>query len=184
MNIAQGLPLGQLCPENFCLATLGPVLRRLAQDVAHGRGFFAFRGLDPSRYSKSRNIVIYVGIASYIGNRCGRQDEYGNMLCQYAKVYSKMQKILTPAVHLTDLGSTAAPDNERQAPYSSVGQVSIPSSPLKPESNKLVRWSSRSTPTRAASLVCTLSKKPPMEAKAKLPLLGISTISFEGSGQI
>jgi len=27
-------------------------------------------------------------------------------------------------VHLTDLGSAAAPENERQAPYSNVGQVS------------------------------------------------------------
>jgi hypothetical protein len=27
-------------------------------------------------------------------------------------------------VHLTDLGPAAAPDNERQAPYSNVGQVS------------------------------------------------------------
>jgi hypothetical protein len=27
-------------------------------------------------------------------------------------------------VHITDLGSAAAPENERQAPYSNVGQVS------------------------------------------------------------
>jgi hypothetical protein len=97
---------------------------------------------------------------------------------------AKCKRFLTPAVHLTDLGSMAAPDNERQAPYSSVGQVRMPSSLLKAESNKLVRLSSRSTRTRVASSVCTLLKKPPMEAKARLPLLGISTISFEGSGQI
>lgn len=31
---------------------------------------------------------------------------------------------LQDTVHLTDLGPEAAPDNERQAPYSNVGQVS------------------------------------------------------------
>jgi len=38
----------------------------------------------------------------------------------------KVRRILADSneVHLTDLGSTAAPENERQAPYSSVGQVS------------------------------------------------------------
>jgi hypothetical protein len=40
---------------------------------------------------------------------------------------------LTRTVHLTDLGSSAAPDSERQAPYSSVGQVS---SHLKPCEDK------------------------------------------------
>ena len=38
----------------------------------------------------------------------------------------KVRRILADSneVHLTDLGSTAAPEKERQAPYSSVGQVS------------------------------------------------------------
>jgi hypothetical protein len=58
----------------------------LAEEITNGRGFFVLRGLDPTRYSKFKNIVIYVGIASYIGNRFGRQDEYGNMLREYAKL--------------------------------------------------------------------------------------------------
>jgi hypothetical protein len=57
----------------------------MGREIADGRGFFAVRGMDPTRYSKFKNIVLYVGIASYIGNRYGRQDEYGNMLCKYAK---------------------------------------------------------------------------------------------------
>lgn len=80
----QGLPIGQICPQNFRLATLGPILGRLAKEVANGRGFFVLRGLEPTRYSKFKNLVLYVGIASYIGNRYGRQDEFGNMLCKYA----------------------------------------------------------------------------------------------------
>jgi hypothetical protein len=96
----------------------------LAKEITNGRGFIVLRGLDPTRYSKSKNIVIYVGIASYIGNRFGRQDEYGNMLREYAKLQKGCAVGLICVVHLTDLGSAAAPDNERQAPYSSVSQVS------------------------------------------------------------
>ena len=121
----QGLDFGQICPKTFPLATLGPVLSHLAQEVAHGRGFFAIRGIDPKRYSKHENLALYAGIASYIGNRVGRQDEYGNMLCEYV-VY--LEALLIGVVHLTDLGSTVAPDIERQAPYSSVGQVNVASS--------------------------------------------------------
>jgi hypothetical protein len=64
----------------------------LAKEIANGRGFFVLRGLDPMRYSKFKNIVIYVGIASYIGNRFGRQDEYGNMLREYAKLQKVVQQ--------------------------------------------------------------------------------------------
>jgi len=71
----------------------------------NGVGFFHIRGLDPNRYSNKTNLVIYLGISTYIGGKLGRQDERGNML-----------------LHLTDLGSEAGPDNERQAPYSNVGQ--------------------------------------------------------------
>jgi hypothetical protein len=85
-NIAQGLPIEQICPETFPLTTLAPILRRLAKEITNGRGFVVLRGVEPRRYSKFKNIVIYVGIASYIGNRFGRQDEYGNMLREYAKL--------------------------------------------------------------------------------------------------
>lgn len=89
----QGLSIGQIRPQNFRLATLGPLLDSIAREIANGRGFFIVRGLDPTRYSKFMNIVLYVGIASYIGNRYGRQDEYGNMLCEYAKPQKAVQPV-------------------------------------------------------------------------------------------
>jgi hypothetical protein len=89
----QGLPIGQICPKNFRLATLGPVLSGLAKEVADGRGFFVLRGLEPTRYSKFKNVVLYAGIASYIGNHYGRQDEYGNMLCKYANAPEAAQMV-------------------------------------------------------------------------------------------
>jgi hypothetical protein len=38
------------------------------------------RGLDPKRYSNETNLVLYLGISTYIGGKLGRQDERGNML--------------------------------------------------------------------------------------------------------
>lgn len=83
----------QICPQTFRLPTLGPLLGRSAKQIATGRGFFALRGLEPARYSNFKNVVLYVGIASYIGNRYGRQDEYGNMLGQYARSSTTTQLV-------------------------------------------------------------------------------------------
>lgn len=47
-------------------------------------------------------------------------------------------------VHLTDLGSAAAPESERQAPYSNVGQVSDP--------NEIEREVLRSNPISSLSI--------------------------------
>ena len=45
-----------------------------------GRGFFVLRGLTPSRYSPHDNVVVYAGMASYVAQRRGRQDEKNNYL--------------------------------------------------------------------------------------------------------
>lgn len=102
---ASGIPLQNLSQESFPLPALGDKLKALATELTSGVGFFHIRGLDPQRYSNRMNVVLYLGISSYIGKKRGRQDELGNML-----------------LHLTDLGSAAAPESERQAPYSNVGQ--------------------------------------------------------------
>ncbi|KAG4442198.1 hypothetical protein IFR05_002308 [Cadophora sp. M221] len=100
-----GLPLDGVSQESFPLPTLGNELKTLARVLTDGVGFFRIHGLDSERYSSETNVIIYLGISSYIGAKRGRQDEYGNML-----------------LHLTDLGSSAAALNERQAPYSNVSQ--------------------------------------------------------------
>jgi len=91
--------------STFPLPTLGPKLMILAKELTSGVGFFLISGLDPRRYSNETNVMLYLGISTYIGEKRGRQDELGNML-----------------LHLTDLGAEACPENERQAPYSNVGQ--------------------------------------------------------------
>ena len=51
-----------------------------AQDAETFRGFFVLRGLTPTRYSPHDNVVVYTGMASYVAQRRGRQDEKNNYL--------------------------------------------------------------------------------------------------------
>jgi hypothetical protein len=75
-----GLPLEHISQDTFTLPTLGKKLEALAAELINGVGFFIIRGLDPQRYSNQVNVVIFLGISSYIGEKRGRQDELGNML--------------------------------------------------------------------------------------------------------
>ena len=64
---------GHLSPQTFALPILGPKLRRLSQRVHNEEGFFVLRGLQPWRYKRLENTIVYTGIASYIGNQRGVQ---------------------------------------------------------------------------------------------------------------
>ena len=75
-----GLPLERISQDTFTLPTLGKKLETLAAVLTNGVGFFIIQGLDPQRYSNQVNVVIFLGISSYIGEKRGRQDELGNML--------------------------------------------------------------------------------------------------------
>ena len=74
------LPFECISQESFLLPTLGDKLKTLAAELTSGVGFFHIRGLDPQRYSNLMNVILYLGISSYVGGRRGRQDELGNML--------------------------------------------------------------------------------------------------------
>jgi len=84
-------------------------------------------------------------------------------------------------VHLTDLGSTVAPDNVRQAPYSNVPQVT----PLPSPSSHFLANSvcSLSIPTPATSSHSTLSPLLRMVAVASSHPHGKSTTSSPRSTQ-
>lgn len=75
-----GLSFEYVSQESFPLPTLGNKLKALAAELTSGVGFFRVRGLDPQRYSNETNVVLYLGISTYIGAKRGRQDEFGNML--------------------------------------------------------------------------------------------------------
>jgi len=66
-------PLGSLSPSTFPLPALGPVLRKQAENLHSGRGFFVLRGFQPDRYPIEDNIIVYAGVSSYIGSIRGRQ---------------------------------------------------------------------------------------------------------------
>ncbi|RFN46997.1 hypothetical protein FIE12Z_8723 [Fusarium flagelliforme] len=77
---ALGLDGDLICRENFPLPVLGLKLDVIRLDVYQGKGFGLIRGLDPGDHSAVDLTMIYLGIQSYIANRCGQQDEKGNML--------------------------------------------------------------------------------------------------------
>jgi hypothetical protein len=79
-GIELDLPFEHVSPDSFPLPTLGSRLKTLARELTSGVGFFHIRGLDPQQYSNQTNVILYLGIAAYIGGQRGRQDEFGNML--------------------------------------------------------------------------------------------------------
>lgn len=64
----------------FPLPSLGAILFQYAIDLHRGKGFVNIRGLNPADYSPEDNILLFLGLSSYIGELRARQDEDGNML--------------------------------------------------------------------------------------------------------
>jgi len=87
-NISTGLKISkdEIRPSTFPLPSLKPLLDSVAEDIHLGQGIVIIRGLDPSKYSLEDNILIYAGIASYIGSTRGTQDEDGNILGWSAQI--------------------------------------------------------------------------------------------------
>jgi hypothetical protein len=77
-----GLYGSEVDQSTFPLPNLGPRLLQLALDIHNGKGFGAVRGLRPEDFSPEDNVIVFLGISSYIGAKRGRQDEEGNMLSE------------------------------------------------------------------------------------------------------
>ncbi|KAF1815432.1 Clavaminate synthase-like protein [Eremomyces bilateralis CBS 781.70] len=82
----------QVSPQNFRLPTLGPILLSLARKLHEGCGFFLLRGLDPCEFSTADNVLIFLGIASHIGNLRGRQNKNRHMLTHVTDVISPVPR--------------------------------------------------------------------------------------------
>ncbi|KAK1237317.1 hypothetical protein MKX08_002942 [Trichoderma sp. CBMAI-0020] len=65
---------------NFPLPKLAPQLAQCAKAIHEGRGFFVLKGLDGLDYPVEDSTIIYLGIASYIGDKRGLQDKKGTVL--------------------------------------------------------------------------------------------------------
>jgi hypothetical protein len=43
------------------------LLANISKELHEGRGFGVLRGLDPRKYKPAENVIIFAGIASYVG---------------------------------------------------------------------------------------------------------------------
>lgn len=73
-------------PSTFPLPTLGPRLDHVSEIIHEGRGFVVLRGLQPEKYSNLDNILLYLGVTSYIAETRGMQDFDGRMIRQYLPI--------------------------------------------------------------------------------------------------
>ncbi|KAJ6620306.1 hypothetical protein B0H10DRAFT_1946121 [Mycena sp. CBHHK59/15] len=69
-----GKPLGYIGRETFPLPTLAPELRKLAEVLYSGRGFFVLREIPVDKFSRRALAIVYAGISAHVGSGRGRQD--------------------------------------------------------------------------------------------------------------
>lgn len=62
-----GLPLNQLKAQHFPLPSLGLKLRERSMLLHKEKPFFLLRGIGPQWFSKRKNVIVFLGIASHIG---------------------------------------------------------------------------------------------------------------------
>lgn len=76
---------GSVSQQTFPLPSLASRLMRLARSVHEGSGFAVLRGLDTKQFSAEDNMVIYLGVCSWVGNQRGRRHHTQHLLqsCSY-----------------------------------------------------------------------------------------------------
>ncbi|KAL6920942.1 hypothetical protein FSHL1_004918 [Fusarium sambucinum] len=77
---ALGLDGDKVSADNFPLPNLSRRLRASAETLHLGKGFVVIRGIDGAKYTNEDSVTIFLGVASYIGDKRGLQDRKGNML--------------------------------------------------------------------------------------------------------
>lgn len=81
--LAQGIDGDLVDSTNFPLPNLRHTLRKLSLELHSGRGFCVIRDFKYEKYSVEDNMVIFLGIQSFIAETRARQDEKGNMIGGY-----------------------------------------------------------------------------------------------------
>lgn len=59
--------------STFPLPNLGPLLEGVAHDIHDGTGFSLVRGFNTQDYSEEDNLIIFLGLGSYVGSQRGKQ---------------------------------------------------------------------------------------------------------------
>ncbi|KAL2268901.1 hypothetical protein VTJ83DRAFT_3747 [Remersonia thermophila] len=88
----------------FPLPTLATQLERASHQVHQGQGFAIVRGPNPQNYTAEDNVIIFLGISSYLGEQRGVQDKKGSML-----------------THVTDSKIWTAPPEMRHGIHTTTG---------------------------------------------------------------
>ena len=65
--------------DEFPLATMADDVARMRQEIATGRGFFVFRGLDRDRYSDNELGLVFRGFGAHFGDEL-TQSAFGDRL--------------------------------------------------------------------------------------------------------
>jgi hypothetical protein len=86
--------LDSVSRQTFPLPRLKSKLDSVAETLHDGFGFTIIRGLEPREYIAKDNVIIYLGITSYIAETRGCQDSSGSMLSGY-HYYTKSTYDLT-----------------------------------------------------------------------------------------
>lgn len=76
-----GLDGDAVSRDNFPLPNLATHLDRASHNIHEGTGFAIIRGLDLNSFTPEDKLVIFLGLASYIGDIRGVQDRRGTMIC-------------------------------------------------------------------------------------------------------
>ena len=80
MAIELGVARGHVSPDTFPLSDgLAKRLRAITDHVYSGRGFHRLRGLDPTSYTETENVILYAGITSYAADKRARN--IGDVFC-------------------------------------------------------------------------------------------------------
>ncbi|GAB1319225.1 TauD/TfdA-like domain-containing protein [Madurella fahalii] len=79
-------------PTTFPLPVLGSRLVQASEIIHDGRGFVVLRGLQPDKYSNFDNILLYLGVTSYIAEKRGMQDFDGRMILHIQAVVEDIKK--------------------------------------------------------------------------------------------
>ncbi|KAK0744844.1 hypothetical protein B0T21DRAFT_447950 [Apiosordaria backusii] len=78
--------------ETFPLPGLKERLEAIAQEIHNGRGFVVLRGLQPDKWTNMENILVYLGVTSYIAEKRGMQDFDGRMILHIQAVVEDVKK--------------------------------------------------------------------------------------------
>ncbi|KAK1090632.1 hypothetical protein LTR48_007912, partial [Friedmanniomyces endolithicus] len=91
-TVEQGLDGSEVSRESFPLPSLSKKLDTICSNVYEGHGFSTLRGLNPDDFTAEDVTIIYLGLASYIGETRGKQDQRGSMIMHIIKLHDARDK--------------------------------------------------------------------------------------------